>query len=181
MIEETDVPIVSAGYLQRICEAIADRFGASPEEARIFAGGMVAADLQGKETQGIALIRLLYDLLKDGAGRFGTSIRVVKEGPAFAVVDGGHGMGQIVATRAMDMAIKKAGEAGVGIVWTRNTNDIGMVAYYSMRALEHGYVGIAMTNGCPLVAPWWAAIRFSARTLFQWPFRQATSGRSSSI
>jgi len=154
MIEETDVPIVSAGYLQRICEAIADRFGASPEEARIFAGGMVAADLQGKETQGIALIRLLYDLLKDGAGRFGTPIRVVKEGPAFAVVDGAHGMGQIVATRAMDIAIKKAGEAGVGIVWTRNTNDIGMVAYYSMRALEHGYVGIAMTNGCPFVAPW---------------------------
>ena len=68
MIEKTGVPIVSAGYLQRIYEAIAGRFAATPEEARIFAGGIVAADLQGKDTQGIALIRLLYDLLKDGAG-----------------------------------------------------------------------------------------------------------------
>jgi L-2-hydroxycarboxylate dehydrogenase (NAD+) len=154
MLAGTDAPIVAAGYLRRIYEAIADRFGATPEEARLFAGGMVLADLQGKETQGIALIRLFYDLLKDGAGRFGTPIRVVREGRAFAVVDGAHGMGQIVATHAMDIAIKKAGEAGVGAAWACHTNDIGMAAYYSMRALEHGYVGIVMTNGCPLVAPW---------------------------
>jgi L-2-hydroxycarboxylate dehydrogenase (NAD+) len=143
-----------ADYMRQIYEAIAEKFGATPEEARIFADSMVIADLQGKETQGIALIRLFYDLLKDGAGRFGAPIRIINEGPAFAVLDGGHGLGQIVATRAMDIAIAKAGEAGVGAVWARNTNDIGMVAYYSMRALGHGYVGIVMTNGCPLVAPW---------------------------
>lgn len=52
-----------------------------------------------------------------------------------AIVDGGHGLGQIVATRALEIAIQKAGESGVGAVWAWNTNDIGMVANYPMQAL----------------------------------------------
>jgi L-2-hydroxycarboxylate dehydrogenase (NAD+) len=146
--------VFPADYLQQVYEVLAAELGATPEEATIFARCLVTADLQGKETQGMALFPLVYHLLRDGAARFGASIRLVKEGPAYAVVDGSHGLGQIIATRAMEIAIEKARDAGVGAVWARNTNDIGMVANYSMRALEHGYVGIAMTNGVPFVAPW---------------------------
>src|SRR5438270_11106017 len=53
----------------------------------------------------------------------------------------------------MEIAIQKAHQSGVGAVWARNTNDIGMVANYSMQALEHDDVGIAMTNGVAFVAP----------------------------
>jgi L-2-hydroxycarboxylate dehydrogenase (NAD+) len=146
--------VFSAGYLQHVYEAIAKTFGASGEEAAIFARCLVTADLQGKETQGMALFPLIYHLIRDGAAAFGAPIRVVKEGPGYAILDGGHGLGQVIATRAMEVAIQKAREAGVAAVWARNTNDIGMVANYSMQALAHDYVGVAMTNGVAFVAPW---------------------------
>jgi L-2-hydroxycarboxylate dehydrogenase (NAD+) len=146
--------VFSARYLQRVYEAFAKTFRANGDEAAIFARCLVTADLQGKETQGMALFPLIYHLLRDSAAAFGTPIRMVKEGVAYAILDGGHGLGQVVATRAMEIAIQKAREAGVAAVWARNTNDIGMVANYSMQALPHDYVGIAMTNGVAFVAPW---------------------------
>lgn len=141
-------------YLHGVYASIARKFGASEEEAEIFARCFSYADLRGKDTQGIAMVPLVYRPLRNGAARFGAPIQVVREGPAFAVVDGGHGTGQIVATRAMEIAIRKAQSAGVGAVWVRNTNDLAMVSNYSMQALAHDFVGVAMTNGNPLVAPW---------------------------
>ena len=145
---------VSAHYLQAVYEAIWARLGAPPDEARIFAGCFVKADLIGKDTQGIACIPLVYPWVRSGAIRFGVPIKMAKEGPAFAVVDGGYGPGQVVATRAMEIAVQKAREATVGSVWVRNTSDFTMASNYSTIALAHNYVGLAMSNGVPLVAPW---------------------------
>src|SRR5207247_7667598 len=114
-LKERHMRVLLADYMRQIYEAIAEKFGATPEEARIFADSMVIADLQGKETQGIALIRLFYDLLKDGAGRFGAPIRIINEGPAFAVLDGGHGIWLIGDTRAMVIDFAQCGRADVGL------------------------------------------------------------------
>ncbi len=144
----------SAGYLQAVYQALWGKCGASGEEARIIARCFLAADLYGKETQGIAAIPLLYPFARDGGVRFGAPIEVVGEGPGFALVDGHHGSGHVVATRAMEIAIAKAREATVGSVWVRNANDFTMAANYPIMALEHDYFGLAMCNGVPLVAPW---------------------------
>lgn len=143
-----------ADYLQAVYEALWRKCGASDEEARIIARCFLAADLFGKETQGIAAIPLLYPFARDGGVRFGAPIEVVKEGPGFALVDGHHGSGHVVATRAMEIAIAKAREATVGSVWVRNANDFTMATNYPIMALEHDYFGLAMCNGVPLVAPW---------------------------
>lgn len=42
--------------------------------------------------------------------------RVLKEGAATAWVDGGHGLGPVVGSFSMDLAISKARSAGVGWV-----------------------------------------------------------------
>ena len=144
----------SAHYLQGVYEAIWRQVGASEDEARIFARCFARADVLGKDTQGIAAIPLVFPWVGSGAIRFGVPITVVKEGPAFAVVDGERGPGQIVGTKAMEIAIRKAREATVGSVWVRNSNDFTMATNFSIMALEHDYVGVAMSNGVPLVAPW---------------------------
>jgi len=58
-----------------------------------------------------------------------------------------------VAYRAMDRAIKKALDLGVGFVSVRNSNHYGIAGYYAMMALEHDCIGISMTNAGVLVAP----------------------------
>ncbi len=128
--------------------------GASEGEARLFAEPFVQADLYGKDTQGIACIDLVYPWIRSGAVRFGTPTETVSEGPSFALLDGNGGPGQVVAARGMDMAIQKARESTVGLVWVRNANDFTMASAYAMKALEDDFIGLAMSNGVPLVAGW---------------------------
>ena len=78
----------SADYLRTIYEAVARGLGAAEDEARIFAGSFIQADLFGKDTQGIACIPLLYPWFRSGAIRFGATPKVVKQGPSFVLIDG---------------------------------------------------------------------------------------------
>src|SRR5258706_7080658 len=59
----------------------------------------------------------------------------------------------VAGQRAMEIAIKKAKQSGVGIVRVRNSRHYGMSAYYSMLALPHDLIGIAMTNASRQVVP----------------------------
>ena len=143
-----------ASYLREVYRALGRGFGASEEEARLFAEPFVQADLFGKDTQGIACIDLVYPWVKSGALQFGTPLEIVSEGPSYALLDGNRGPGQVTATRAMNLAIEKASESAVGLVWVRNTNDFTMASAYAMMALEHDCIGLAMSNGVPLVSAW---------------------------
>jgi LDH2 family malate/lactate/ureidoglycolate dehydrogenase len=77
----------------------------------------------------------------------------VNETPVIAVVDAGAGLGQPVAHRAMQMAIRKATEYGAGFVTIRNSNHFGIAGYYAMMALAHDCIGFALTNATPKVVP----------------------------
>jgi LDH2 family malate/lactate/ureidoglycolate dehydrogenase len=81
------------------------------------------------------------------------NIRVVSESASTALLDADNGMGMVAGHRAMAMAIDKAKESGVGIVSVRNSRHYGMSAYYSMLALPHDMIGIAMTNASRQVVP----------------------------
>jgi LDH2 family malate/lactate/ureidoglycolate dehydrogenase len=69
-------------------------------------------------------------------------------------VDAGYGVGVVVGTRAMDLAMEKARHAGTGSVWVRHGGDFNMAANHALQAAEHDMVGIVMRNESPRVAPW---------------------------
>jgi L-2-hydroxycarboxylate dehydrogenase (NAD+) len=144
----------AAPFLQALYEAIWERLGASGDEARLYASAFVNADLAGKDTQGIACMRLVYPRIRRGAIRFGARLETIAEGPCSVVLDGGYGPGQVVASKAMTIAIEKARAARIGCVWVRHTNVFTMASHYSTMALAQDCVGLAGCNGVPLVAPW---------------------------
>jgi LDH2 family malate/lactate/ureidoglycolate dehydrogenase len=82
-----------------------------------------------------------------------TTVEVVRESPTTAVIDGHHGMGMIVATRAMQMAIAKAKTYGMGSVAVRNSTHFGIDGYYAMMAAQQGCIGMSFTNARPSIAP----------------------------
>jgi LDH2 family malate/lactate/ureidoglycolate dehydrogenase len=84
----------------------------------------------------------------DGCRNIRVVIETVSRSP-----DADNGMGFVAGHRAMELAIKKARESGVGIVTVRNSRHYGMSAYYSMLALPHDMIGIAMTNASRQVVP----------------------------
>jgi len=92
--------------------------------------------------------------LKSGAMKAVTQPRFVTDAGAVAVVDGGDGVGQVVARFAARDAIRRAKAHGVGAVAVRDSNHFGTCMYYTRMAAEQGCIMMLTTNGGPAIAPW---------------------------
>jgi len=133
-----------------------EKLGVPASDAEIAANVLVASDLRGVDTHGVIRFNphaWYVKWLRDGAMTAKPNIRVVTENASTALLDADNGMGFVAGHRAMELAVKKAREAGVGIVTVRNSRHYGMSAYYSMLALPHDMIGIAMTNASRQVVP----------------------------
>ena len=70
-----------------------------------------------------------------------------------ALADAEGGLGLLVATQAMDLAIGKAQQVGIGAGALRNSRHCGAMGFYARRAADAGLLGIAMTNASLWVVP----------------------------
>jgi L-2-hydroxycarboxylate dehydrogenase (NAD+) len=146
-------PRVWAEPLKDFCMQVFQKLGVLEEDARITADVLVAADLRGVDSHGVARLRRYVNGLRDGMMIVRPEVQVVTETPVTALIDAGAGLGQPASYRAMDTAIQKAMEYGAGFATVRNSNHYGIAGYYAMMALEHDCIGISMTNSAALVAP----------------------------
>jgi LDH2 family malate/lactate/ureidoglycolate dehydrogenase len=129
------------------------RAGVPADDAVIVTDVLISSDLRGIESHGIGRLKLYLDRIRDGVQKAVTKLEIVKESPGTALLDGNHGMGHLIAYRAMEMAIQKAGRTGIGAVSVRNGTHFGIAGYYSLMAVKAGMIGIAVTNARPSVAP----------------------------
>lgn len=139
--------------LQAFTEAVFLKMGCSPSHAKMATDALLAADLRGIDSHGVARLSGYVRLWEAGRINASPSIRIIHETPSTAVLDGDSGLGLVVAQEAMDIAIKKARDVGTGWVSVQNSNHFGIAGYYAMMALQHDMIGMAMTNASPLVAP----------------------------
>lgn len=77
---------------------------------------------------------------------------IVKETKLSAVLDAHSAMGQLAATEAMQTAIKKAKQHGIGMVQLRNSNHYGIAGYYALLAAKEHLLGVSMTNSPAIMA-----------------------------
>ncbi len=145
---------VSADKLDSLYRRFAAHHGADDEEAATFAAALLRADLRGHTTQGIGLLPYVDELLRDGEMSFGRPLETVRETAATALLDGNRGVGQVIGMRAMALAIEKARAAGIGYVAVRNSSDYAMASAYVLPAVDAGLIGMSMSTGPILVAPW---------------------------
>jgi len=128
--------------------------GVPEEDAKICADVLITSDKRGIDSHGIGRLKPIYiDRIMDGIINPVTKIKVVKEGPTTAVLDGQNGVGQVISKKAMEMAIEKAENYGMGMVAVRNSNHYGIAGYYVLMAVEAGMIGITGTNARPSIAP----------------------------
>jgi len=145
--------LVPVETLERFMRDVFVALGVPAEDAAICADVLITSDRRGIESHGVGRLKMYYDRIRAGIQQPVTRFQVVKEGPTTAVVDGGHGMGHVIAYRAMQMAIDKAREYGLGAVAVRNSTHFGIDGYYPLMAVKEGMIGMAFTNARPSIAP----------------------------
>jgi LDH2 family malate/lactate/ureidoglycolate dehydrogenase len=154
--DTTGMTRVNHEKLARFVSASFEKLGVPKPDADIAANVLVQADLRGVDTHGVIRFqpRAWYvKWLKEGSMTAKPNFRIVAEKTSTALLDADHGMGMVAGHRAMEIAIRKAEDSGVGIVTVRNSRHFGMSAYYAMLALPHDMIGIAMTNASRQVVP----------------------------
>ncbi|MHB9154430.1 MAG: Ldh family oxidoreductase [Endomicrobiales bacterium] len=141
---------VMEGFMTDVFKGV----GVPEEDAKVCADVLITADRRGIDSHGVGRLKTIYyDRIKQGIQRPVTDFEVVRESPTTAVVDGHDGMGQVIAKKAMALAIAKAKQYGMGMVAARNSTHYGIAGYYVMMAAEEGMIGVTGTNARPSVAP----------------------------
>jgi LDH2 family malate/lactate/ureidoglycolate dehydrogenase len=144
----------SSSKLSSFCVTVLAKVGVSKENAELVAHSLLAANLRGVDTHGITRLPIYVERLQAGLTNGRAQGVVVTETPTTASFDGQDGLGQVVGTKAMQLAIRKAESAGVGMVTVRNSTHYGTAGYYAMMALDRDMIGISLTNSPSLMAPW---------------------------
>lgn len=114
---------------------------------------LLAADLRGIDSHGVARLSSYIRLWENDRINPTPEIAVVHETPSTALLDGDRGLGLVVGPAAMRIAIEKAAAVGTGWVAVKNSNHYGIAGYHAMLPLEHDMIGLTMSNASPLVVP----------------------------
>jgi L-2-hydroxycarboxylate dehydrogenase (NAD+) len=146
----TDVPRVQAAILVAFIKRAFEAAGLPAGDADILAGLMVEADLRGSDTHGVIRLPIYARRLKAGGVNPRANIRVVRERPSTALVDGDNGIGHLVMRFAAMTAIEKAKHNGVAWVGARMSNHAGPAAPYAMasKAIASARIASSMASRC---------------------------------
>ena len=127
--------------------------GLPPEGAAIVTEVQIEASLRGQPTHNVDSIPRYARRILAGAMNPVPNIRVEHETAISAQMDGDNGPGQWVAVVAMENAIRKAREKGIGLVSVRRSNHFGAAGQYVWMAAKQGLIGLCTTNGPVILAP----------------------------
>lgn len=150
----SDSSFVPFPMLEKFMHGTLTAIGVPSPDADIITDVLIESDKRGIDSHGIGRLKPIYiDRIDQGILNPVTEITVVKDEKTAAVLDGNDGMGHVVGYRAMELALKKAEEYGMGMVAVRGSSHYGIAGYYATMATERGMIGITGTNARPSIAP----------------------------
>jgi LDH2 family malate/lactate/ureidoglycolate dehydrogenase len=147
---------VLIGYaeLTNLCEQILRGFGVPPGEAATQSWALVEADARDHPSHGVQRLTTIVDRIRAGLVVTPAQIAAEWATPAALRIDGGRGLGPVVALRAVEMIGARSAETGIAVATISNSNHVGMLSLYAERLARLGRVCIAMSTSEALVHPW---------------------------
>lgn len=112
---------------------------------------LLASNLQGRDTHGIHMITSYAERFNAISHR---DIQVEQDHGAGCLIDGGNHTGPMTSLFALDKAMEKAEQFGIGMAVVKESCHNGAVGYYAQLAAEKGYIALSATTVMPLLAPW---------------------------
>lgn len=142
---------IASDQLQNWVEGLFRACSVSPVQASEVARNMVWSELVERRNFGVLRIPVHVKRLEKGVLNPVAKINVEQTGPASATIDADNGFGHYAGMVAMNAAVDRAREGGVGIVTVHRSNWYGTGAYFVNLAADAGLIAIAMSNSFPKV------------------------------
>jgi L-2-hydroxycarboxylate dehydrogenase (NAD+) len=135
-------------------ERILQAHGVDPANAAVQIDLLLEAQMRGYASHGLLRLRRIVERITAGLTAPNAPGQHVWHGAAQLTVDGGRGLGPVVAMNALAAVQQRARETGIAVAAIRNSNHIGMLAWYGEQVANNGLVLIGATTSEALVHPW---------------------------
>jgi len=135
-----------------LAERVMRAIGHSRDEAALIADHLIDCELRGLSFGGLPRALSITERFA-ASGTKRRPIRVIRDTPVSALVEGGDNLGYLVAHRAMTLAVEKARLIGLAAVGANDTWYTGMLSYFAEMATREGLVAMIASNATPWVAP----------------------------
>ena len=132
-----DKQVFAVQRLENFVASVLMELGVTADHARICSQRMIEADLRGMHGHGIFRLPPYCQRIEAGGYNLRPDIKIKRETPVSAVLDGDNGLGQVVVTRAVALSIEKAKASGMAWVGICNSNHAGAGGVYASMALPH--------------------------------------------
>jgi LDH2 family malate/lactate/ureidoglycolate dehydrogenase len=146
--------IVHFSELKAFCCQAYMKVGVPADEAEIIAGLLARSDLRGVETHGVTRLPIYILRLQKGYVRKECQLTPLQDKGSTAFLEAHGSMGHIVAYRAMEKAVAKAQEHGLGWVSVKDSGHFGVAGLFPMMALDKDFIGYVVSNSAPMMFPW---------------------------
>jgi uncharacterized oxidoreductase len=172
---------IPAQELERIGTKLLDAAGSPHDESTQVSEMLIRSSLMGHDSHGVLRFVEYVNHMEAGQLKPGGPFEVIQESPSFAIADGHRSWGLLTARKAMNLAMNKARQNGVGTVVIRNSPHIGRLGEYPVMAASSDMIGLVMVNSYgsqDMVAPWGGIearlsanpVSWAAPTGNEWPF-----------
>lgn len=131
-------PTHDPAHLQAWAESLLVAAGLGPAPARTVAATLMAGDMMGHTTHGLALLApYLNELVTGRMRRYGEPETIADRG-ASLLLDGRRLPGPVLVHHAIDLALARVGDHGTTTVVIRRSHHIACLAAYLERVTETG-------------------------------------------
>lgn len=135
--------------LKNFCTEVLLREGMSTADAEVTAEALAETDALGTHTHGTKNLAGYIKKAHDGGVSLTAKPEILKQGSAYALIDGHAALGMVTSTFAMELACDKAEQEGVALCVVKNSCHFGAAGYYANLAAKRGMIGISMSNVDP--------------------------------
>lgn len=152
--------VVTVDQLTALVASVFERYGVSPENARIVAGVVAAAERDGSRSHGLFRLPGYVSTLKSG-WIDGRAVAVVTDSaPGLVAVDAANGFAQPALAAGTPMLREKVRTQGIAAIAIRNSHHFAALWPDVEPFAEEGFFALAVVNARSRVAPWGARKKF---------------------
>jgi L-2-hydroxycarboxylate dehydrogenase (NAD+) len=140
--------------IRKTLQAVLVAHGVPERLARTQTDLLLEAQMRGYASHGLLRLPRIIERIVNGVSSPTATGAHEWVSDSFLRVDGERGLGPVVAVSALEALKERTGRSGIAIAAIRNSNHIGMLAWYGDYVARDGLILIAATTSEALVHPW---------------------------